>query len=348
MVIGEERIRGVAFSFGKLKAAGKWGEQQAVLLAPLCDSTNGRICLKANRVNIFCKGLTSEGKLSLLNSESATTGKLSVGPFKPAIAKKMSIVLPRLQGISPAQFSHVLEALRQHAAALAMGQPFSIPDTNKALTDALSNSGLPSTPLLLSNLASCIDVMRILDQLRHTYWYYNGPIKVLGFDAFVLTHEVLKAAVQANGGYERLVEAQSKYGNQFGNLLQLGGLAFAPDTVEVSRLVQHMNSTYQVRRARLLPAASMFLYISILSAHTVPLFRWDKGSRHIWEARVGKHPNRTYHRLVLVLSGQQAYFQVGVCLSYLSSSSSCPIFEVKMGPWRRLRTVGMRLASLHS
>lgn len=180
----------------------------------------------------------------------------------------MSIVLPRLQGISPAQFSHVLEALRQQAAALAMGQPFSIPDTNKALTDALSNSGLPSTPLLLSNLASCIDVMRILDQLRHTYWYYNGPIKVPGFDAFVLTHEVLKAAVQANGGYERLVEAQSKYGNQFGNLLQLGGLAFAPDTVEVSRLVQHMNSTYQVRRARLLPAASVVLYISILSAHS--------------------------------------------------------------------------------
>jgi hypothetical protein len=227
---------------------------------------------------IAAKGITIEGKSSLLNSQDATTWELSMRPIKPQFAEKISIDLLRLQGISPAQFSQVWEALQQQAAALAVGQPFSIPDANKALTDALSNSGLPSTPLLLSNLASCIDVMRILDKLRHTYWYYNGPIKVPGFDAFVLTHEVLKAVVQANGGYERLVEAQSKYGNQFGNLLQLGGLAFAPDTAEVARLVQHMNSTYQVRRARLLYFCVSS--VCLLSALVVPLFRWVKGNWH--------------------------------------------------------------------
>lgn len=150
---------------------------------------------------------------------------------------------PQLQGLSPGDFTEALHTLEQQAALLASGQSFSPHAANQTLASSL---GVP-TPPFLSNLVDCIDVMRLLNQLRHTYWWYNGPIKVPGFDGFVLTHEVLKSAVQGQGGYERLVEAQRKYGNQFGNLLQLGGLAFAPENDDVARLVEHMNSTYRVR-----------------------------------------------------------------------------------------------------
>ena len=145
----------------------------------------------------------------------------------------------QLQSLSTADLSQALQSLEQEAALLAAGQRFSPSLANQSI-------GVSEAPFL-SNLASCVDVMHLLNQLRHTYWWYNGAIKVPDFDAFVLTHEILKGAVQGQGGYERLVEAQRKYGNQFGNLLQLGGLAFAPQSDEVARLVAHMNSTYRVR-----------------------------------------------------------------------------------------------------
>ena len=70
------------------------------------------------------------------------------------------------------------------------------------------------------------------------------PIPTL--DEFILASKVLQAAVQQNASaLGTLRGLRRSFGqNVLGNLLDLGQVAFAPNTPEVLRLVQHLSTTH--------------------------------------------------------------------------------------------------------
>ena len=68
------------------------------------------------------------------------------------------------------------------------------------------------------------------------------PIPILTLDEFILLHEVVQAAAQANPGAVSLLRnVQSTIGrNLLGNLIELGQVAFAPASPDVLHFADYM------------------------------------------------------------------------------------------------------------
>ena len=68
------------------------------------------------------------------------------------------------------------------------------------------------------------------------------PIPLLTLDEFILLHEIVQAAAQANPGAVSLLRnVQSTIGrNLLGNLIELGQVAFAPASPDVLQFADYM------------------------------------------------------------------------------------------------------------
>ena len=68
------------------------------------------------------------------------------------------------------------------------------------------------------------------------------PIPILTLDEFILLHEIVQAAAQANPGAVSLLRnVQSTIGrNLLGNLIELGQVAFAPASPDVLQFADYM------------------------------------------------------------------------------------------------------------
>ena len=68
------------------------------------------------------------------------------------------------------------------------------------------------------------------------------PVPILTLDEFILLHEVVQAAAQANPGAVSLLRnVQSTIGrNLLGNLIELGQVAFAPANPDVLQFADYM------------------------------------------------------------------------------------------------------------
>ncbi|CAE7426951.1 unnamed protein product, partial [Symbiodinium microadriaticum] len=69
----------------------------------------------------------------------------------------------------------------------------------------------------------------------------SGPLGVPDFDSYVQLSRAVSSLVDSNELTDLL--QQSEFGQQYGNLLILGSLHFAPDSPEVDNLIDYLNTT---------------------------------------------------------------------------------------------------------
>lgn len=73
----------------------------------------------------------------------------------------------------------------------------------------------------------------------------NSPLPVPSFDEFAALSYLATFALESNAGFRSLYRQATKLGiKALGNLLNLGKIAFAPDTPAVRLLVAHLNASH--------------------------------------------------------------------------------------------------------
>ncbi|CAM6122589.1 unnamed protein product [Calypogeia fissa] len=121
---------------------------------------------------------------------------------------------------------------------------------NSTLNDLLPPTQEPDPTLLTPELfllsLKCVNTAQEALRALRVLSKYNGPLPIPSFDGFVTLHKLVRKGLESQEGQlERSVHLQKKFGNILGNLLELGQIAFAPNTSEVTDLVNHMLAEHQ-------------------------------------------------------------------------------------------------------
>ncbi|KAG0616755.1 hypothetical protein M758_5G140000 [Ceratodon purpureus] len=149
------------------------------------------------------------------------------------------------QRLSPEELG-LLVALMREEVAHGFGKS-TLRNLTKSFAHGEANSyNVTSISPALADLSlKCLESAVQVSTVMKTFNAYNGPLPVPSFDGFVQAHKLLQRSLKSGNGqqYEDALRAQRMFGNLLGNLLQLGYITFAPDSPEVTALVEYLSNS---------------------------------------------------------------------------------------------------------